>query len=92
MIEAMADIEAIPDPQKRARAISELLSEQTERTPNLRELRRQDVADLRERGMSYRGIAAEIGVSLGTVQDILRGHSGPWGNRPRKNSNGDAVK
>lgn len=92
MIEAMADIEAIPDPQKRARAISELLSEQAERIPNLRELRRQDVVDLREQGMSFRRIAAEIGVSLGTVQDVLRGHSGPWGNRPRRNSKGDAAK
>ncbi|MFE0765416.1 GntR family transcriptional regulator [Streptomyces smyrnaeus] len=42
-----------------------------------------------EHDVSFRKIAAQLGVSLGTVQDILRGHSGPWGER-RTKSDGES--
>lgn len=84
VFDALAALEAIPDPGERAAAISQVLADHVERGPRLRELRRQVVLDLREQKVSYRKIAAQLGVSLGTVQDIERGHSGAWGTRPRK--------
>ncbi len=83
MVNAVNAVRAIEDPRVRARAISELLKEQASEGPKLREERRLLVVSMREEGLSFRKIAAEIGVSLGTVQDILRGHSGPWGDRPK---------
>jgi DNA-binding NarL/FixJ family response regulator len=83
VIKAMDALEEIADPTERARAISKVLADQTKRTPRLAALRREVVVDLRAQGMSYRKIAAEIKVSLGTVQDILRGHSGSWADRPK---------
>jgi DNA-binding NarL/FixJ family response regulator len=83
VIKAMDALEEIADPTERARAISKVLADQTKRTPRLAALRREVVVDLRAQGMSFRKIAAEIKVSLGTVQDILRGHSGSWADRPK---------
>ncbi|GGU13105.1 sigma-70 family RNA polymerase sigma factor [Streptomyces violascens] len=83
VIKAMDALEEIADPTERARAISKVLADQTKRTPRLAALRREVVVDLRAQGMSFRKIAAEISVSLGTVQDILRGHSGSWADRPK---------
>lgn len=81
--EALDAIEAITDPVRRARATSEVLTELRERSPALTEDRRQTVRQRRSDGLSLRAIAEEVGVSLGTVQDILRGHSGSWGKRPK---------
>lgn len=83
VVEAVNAVHAIEDPTVRARAISELLKQQAEHGPQLREERQRIVQGMRDDGMSLRKIAAAIGVSLGTVQDILRGHSGPWGARPK---------
>ncbi|HEX5566076.1 MAG TPA: helix-turn-helix domain-containing protein [Streptomyces sp.] len=83
MVEAVEAVRAIEDSSMRARAISELLKAQEKKNPELREERSRIVHDMRNEGKSLRKIAAEIGVSLGTVQDILRGHSGPWGSRPK---------
>lgn len=84
VFDALDGLEAIADPTARARAISQVLSDQAKRNPRLKDLRREVVLDLRKQNVSYRKIAAQLGVSLGTVQDIERGHSGSWGNRPRK--------
>lgn len=83
MIEALDDVEAITDAARQARAISEVLAEQRVRGPRLTERRREIVRELREGGLSLRKIAAEVGVSLATVQDILRGHTGSWAERPK---------
>lgn len=83
VFEAMDGLEAIADPTARAREISKVLLDSPTRSKRLKELRREAVLELREQGLSYRKIAAEVGVSLGTVQDILRGHSGSWTDRPR---------
>jgi DNA invertase Pin-like site-specific DNA recombinase len=84
VFDALAELEAMTDPTARAIAISQVLADHAERGPKLRELRRQVVLELREQNVPYRKIATQLGISLGAVQDIERGHSGAWGTRPRK--------
>ena len=84
MVDAVNAVRAIEDPARRARAISDLLKTQTATEPELRDERREIVLRMREEKISFRKIAAALDVSLGTVQDIVRGHSGPWGSRPKK--------
>ncbi|MFD3574751.1 helix-turn-helix domain-containing protein [Streptomyces sp. NPDC058644] len=86
MIEAMNAVEAIADPESRARAIGEVLADQAARAQRWREDRRAVVLEMRskEPPVSYRKIAAALGVSLRTVQDIEAGYSGSGKNRPRK--------
>ncbi|MCX4827163.1 helix-turn-helix domain-containing protein [Streptomyces sp. NBC_01016] len=86
VIEAMNAVEAIADPEVRARAIGEVLADQAARAQRWREDRRAVVLEMRaqEPPVSYRKIAATLGVSLRTVQDIEVGYSGSGKNRPRK--------
>jgi DNA invertase Pin-like site-specific DNA recombinase len=84
VVDAINAVRAIEDPVRRARGISELLKQQTEQDPKLREERRTIVLAMRAEEVPFRKIATELGVSVGTVQDIVRGHSGPWGNRAKK--------
>ena len=83
VVDAVNALRAIEDPERKARAISDLLKAQTEAEPGLREERRRIVLQMREDKVSFRKIAAALDVSVGTVQDIVRGHSGPWGARPK---------
>lgn len=84
VLDALDDVESMTDEVARARAVSKLLKDQGKRNPRLKEYRAETVRKLRAQKMSLRKIAAEVGVSLGTVQDILRGHTGSWADRPRK--------
>lgn len=88
MIDAMDAVEAIPDPEARAKAISEVLADQAERAKRWREDRRKVVLNMRAQQppVSYRKIAALLGVSLRTVQDIEEGYTGSGKDRPRKKS------
>lgn len=81
--DALDAVEAIPDREARVLAQSLAVAEVAERNERWKAERDQLVAELREQRVSLRKIAARVGVSLGTVQDILRGHSGPWGSRPK---------
>ncbi|MGC0418352.1 helix-turn-helix domain-containing protein [Embleya sp. AB8] len=81
---ALDDLAAMEDPAARARAISEVLRQQPRVIKTLKALRRQYVLDQRTAKVPYRKIAAELGVSLGTVQDIERDYSGSGRDRPRK--------
>lgn len=86
VIDAMNEVEAIPDPEERARAISEVLADQAARAKKWREDRRQFVLEQRAKQpkpVSYRKIAEMLGVSLRTVQDIEAGYSGSGKNRRR---------
>ena len=85
MVDAVNALRAIEEPVRRARAISDLLKAQTESEPGLRDERREIVLQMRADNVSFRKIAAALDVSVGTVQDIVRGHSGPWGSRPKVN-------
>lgn len=88
VLDALNAVEAMADPLARAKAISRLLKDQTDRNKRLKEYRRQVVLDLRGQNVSYRKIAAALGISSGTVQDIERGYSGSGRNRPRKGEAG----
>jgi hypothetical protein len=91
--EALDAVEAIPDRNARARAMSEVMADQTRRNKRWIEERRALVFELRDQQLSLRKIAAEVGVSLGTVQDILRGYSRAWSARPRKSgAEGDEAE
>ncbi|NUS78489.1 MAG: hypothetical protein HOV70_20135 [Streptomyces sp.] len=85
VIDAMNAVEAIADPEVRAKAISEVLADQAQRAKQWREDRRQFVIEQRAKQppVSYRKIAAMLGVSLRTVQDIEAGYTGSGKNRPR---------
>jgi len=85
VINAMDAVEAMTDPQERARAIGEVMADQAKRGKRWRELRRQVVLDMRAQDppVSYRKIAAALGVGLATVQDIERGYTGSGRDRPR---------
>lgn len=90
MVDAVNALRAIEDPVRRARAISDLLKAQTESEPGLRDERREIVLQMRADNVSFRKIAAALDVSVGTVQDIVRGHSGPWGSRPKTSAPEDS--
>src|SRR5881409_618792 len=91
VIDAMDAVEAMADPEARARAISEVLADQTKRSKRWKELRRQVVLDLRgqEPPVPHRKIATMLGISSSTVQDIERGYTGSGKNRPRKEEASD---
>lgn len=89
VVDAVNAVRAIEDPHRKARAITQLLREQTEVDPVLRDERREIVLAMRADKVSFRKIAEILGVSAGTIQDIVRGHSGPWGRRPKTATNGE---
>lgn len=90
VIDAMNAVEAIADPEVRARAISEVLAHTSERGAEWRQMRRQVVLDLRAQTppVSYRKIAKMLGIGLATVQDIETGYTGSGKNRPRAKRDG----
>ena len=85
VIDAMNAVEAMTDPLERAKAIGEVMADQAERGKRWREMRREVVLEMRAQKppVSYRKIAAALGVGLATVQDIERGYTGSGRNRPR---------
>ena len=85
VIDAMNAVEAMTDPEERAKAIGEVMADQAERGKRWREMRRQVVLDMRAQvpPVSYRKIADALGIGLSTVQDIERGYTGSGKNRPR---------
>jgi hypothetical protein len=85
VIDAMDAVEAMADPVERAKAIGEVMADQAQRGTRWREMRRQVVLEMRAKTppVSYRKIAAALGLGLATVQDIERGYTGSGRNRPR---------
>lgn len=85
VIDAMNAVEAMTDPEQRAKAIGEVMADQAKRGKRWREMRRQVVLEMRAQDppVPYRKIAAALGVGLATVQDIERGYTGSGKNRPR---------
>ena len=81
--DALDAVERIADPEARVRAMSKTMAEQVKRNPEWKKARSEVVFALRDEGVSIRKIAARVGTSAGTVQDILRGHSGSWRDRPK---------
>lgn len=85
VIDAMDAVEAMTDPEERAKVIGEVMADQAKRGKRWRELRRQVVLDMRAQTppVPYRKIADALGVGLATVQDIERGYTGSGKDRPR---------
>ena len=85
MIDAMDAVEAMTDPEERAKVIGEVMADQAKRGKRWRELRRQVVLDMRAQTppVPYRKIADALGVGLATVQAIERGYTGSGKDRPR---------
>ncbi|MFF5045631.1 sigma factor-like helix-turn-helix DNA-binding protein [[Kitasatospora] papulosa] len=84
VVDALNRVEEIEDPVARAVAVSQVLKDFKERAPQLREMQRVAIDLLRAQDVSYRQIAAQLGMSLGAVQNIERGHGSAWGTKPRK--------
>ncbi|MCF3101444.1 sigma-70 family RNA polymerase sigma factor [Streptomyces roseoverticillatus] len=82
--EALDEVERIADPEARVQAMSRVMADQVKRNVRWKDERSQMVFKLKSEGLSLRKIADRVGTSLGTVQDILRGHSGSWKDRPKK--------
>lgn len=87
--DALSAVESIPDREARVLAQSLTVADVNARNERWKPERDALVVELRSQDVSLRKIAARVGVSLGTVQDILRGHSGPWGSRPPKKRRGE---
>ncbi|MFE5996746.1 hypothetical protein ACFQ6C_07610 [Streptomyces sp. NPDC056454] len=86
--DALDAVEQIADPEARVQAMSRVMAAQVKRNAKWKQERDGLVHALRDEGVSLRKIAARVGTSLGTVQDILRGHSGSWGDRPKVSDEG----
>jgi IS30 family transposase len=83
--DALQAVMEIPDEVTRARAISTVFREFKGWTKQAKPVRDTTVRSLKAvEGTTVRAIAQRIGVTHGTVQDILRGHSGTWVTRPKK--------
>lgn len=82
--DVLEEIAAMADSEDRAVAVSQVLRLLEEKLPELKEARREGVLSMRARKVTYRAIAEKLDVSIGTVQDIERGHSGSWGTKPRR--------
>lgn len=91
VFDALDEAEAMTDRLARARVIGRLLKDQAQRNKRFQEYRRQVVLDLRAQKVPYRKIAAELGVSVGTVQDIERG-AGRWTARPKKKASSETTE
>lgn len=81
--EALDAVERIEDREERVRAMSRTMAAQVARNKEWVKERRALVLELREAEVSVRQIAARVGTSPSTVQDILRGYSGSGTHRPR---------
>lgn len=93
VFDALDEVEAMTDDLSQARVIGRLLKDQTGRNKRFMEYRRKVVLALRAQNppVPYRKIAAELGVSLGTVQDIERG-AARWDKRAKKTADDSAAE
>jgi hypothetical protein len=83
---ALEDVDRIADVEERVRARNRVLAMQAVRVKDWHAERRDLVMALRAETppVSIRAIAARLEMSPGVVQDIIRGHTGSWKNRPPK--------
>ncbi|MEU7331391.1 MULTISPECIES: helix-turn-helix domain-containing protein [Streptomyces] len=83
--DALDAVERIADPEERVRVKSQIMADQVKRN---REWSAERSALIKElwaggEGLSYREIAARLGIKLSTVQDVFRPYKGSGVNRPR---------
>lgn len=84
--EALEGVDRIADLEERVRARNQVLALQAQRVKDWHAERRDLVLALRAEDppVSIRAIATRLAMSPGVVQDIIRGHTGSWKNRPPK--------
>ncbi len=82
--DALNAIEQIADREERIRAQSQIMAAQAERNKDWSKARDELVRELWDdgNGLSYRQIAARLGIKLSTVQAVFRG-KGSGTTRPR---------
>lgn len=72
----LRDLNAIPDPQDRAKAYSDVLGSMPKFQTQLRQQRQDLLAQLYDQGMSYGQIATVTGISRGRVKQVIDGERG----------------
>jgi hypothetical protein len=86
--EALEDVDGIADLEERVRARNRVLALQAQvmKDKDWHAERRDLVLALRAEDppVTIRAIAARLEMSVGVVQDIIRGHTGSWKNREKK--------
>ncbi|MFF5795776.1 sigma factor-like helix-turn-helix DNA-binding protein [Streptomyces albogriseolus] len=83
--DALDAIEQIADLEQRVRAKSQVMAAQAERNKEWSRERDELIRRLHdEEDLSYRQIAARLGVKLSTVQAVFRGYKGSGTTRPKK--------
>ncbi|MGW6624052.1 sigma factor-like helix-turn-helix DNA-binding protein [Nocardia sp. NPDC055002] len=73
-VSALEQIRDDPDPLRRARRATELITEYQELARQLANIRRQAIEDAHDGGMAYKEIAAHLGLSKGRVSQIRSGN------------------
>ncbi len=81
--DALEEVDRIADLEARVRARNQVLALQAQKVKDWHAERRDLVLALRaeEPPVTMRAIAARLEMSVGVVQDIIRGHTGSWKNR-----------
>ncbi|MFE9391676.1 hypothetical protein [Streptomyces sp. NPDC006784] len=84
--DALNEVDRIPDREARVRARNQVLALQAKKTKEWHKERRELVLEMRAETppVPIRKIAERLGMSAGVVQDIVRGHSGAWKDRPAR--------
>lgn len=84
--EALEDVDRIADLEERVRARNLVLALQAQKTKDWHTERRDLVLAMRAEvpPVTIRAIAIRLEMSPGVVQDIIRGHTGSWKNREKK--------
>lgn len=84
--EALGAIDHIADLEQRVRARNRVLAAQAEVMEDWHKERRDLVKAMRDQDppVPIRKIAQRLEMSPGVVQDIIRGHTGSWKNREKK--------
>lgn len=82
MTDAIDALREIADPKQRARDLSELLDQWPDQHAQIRAMRKAAFEELNKEGMTYRQIAAEFGISVARVGQIMTGVTNP---RTQKN-------
>lgn len=85
LLDALAAIEAIRDPEQRTRVQSRAAREVRRRSGAWAEERAVLARELKGAGASVRAIAGRLGVHSTTIQDALRDFKGSGRTRPRRN-------
>lgn len=80
--DAIDALREIADPKQRARDLSELLDQWPDQHAQIRAMRKAAFEELNKEGMTYRQIAAEFGISVARVGQIMTGVTNP---RTQKN-------